>query len=156
MADPKTAPSRNIAKGILIGVLAGLVGSAAKTVGELIYQPRTLGQVPPPLVLAERIAGHPIEHPTAIIQAIHYGFGAVAGGIYGGAAEVLPIVTIGYGAVYGIVLQLFTHETLVPAAGLDVPASQQPAREHISEFFSHVLFGVATEATRRALRKRFA
>jgi putative membrane protein len=149
-------PSRSITKGILIGLIAGLVGSAVKVAGEAIYQPRTLGQTPPPLVLAERLAGHPLQHPTAVIQVIHYTFGALTGAIYGAAAEVLPIVTTGYGSVFGVVLQLCTHETLVPLAGLDVPASQQPAREHLSEFFSHILFGIATEATRRTLRKRFA
>ncbi len=148
--------SRSIAKGLLIGVLAGLVGSAAKTVGELIYEPRTQGQTPPPLVLADRIAGHPVAHPQATMWGIHYAFGALAGAVYGGAAEVFPIVTAGYGSVFGVVLQLFTHETLVPLAGLDVPAPQQPMREHVSEFFSHILYGLGTEAVRRFLRRRFA
>jgi putative membrane protein len=149
-------PDRSIAKGIIIGLVAGLVGSAVKVAAEAVYEPRTLGQTPPPLVLAERIAGHPLAHPTATIQAIHYTFGALTGAVYGAAAEVAPIVTVGFGSVFGIVLQLCTHETLVPMAGLDKPAPQQPMREHLSEFFSHILFGIGTEATRRILRKRFA
>ena len=148
--------SRSIAKGIAIGLIAGLVGSVAKIAGEAIYEPRTLGQTPPPLVLANKLAGHPVAHPTAVIQGIHFTFGALTGAVYGASAEVFPIVTAGYGAAFGVVLQLLTHETLVPLAGLDVPAPQQPAREHLSEFFSHILYGVATEATRRFLRKRFA
>ena len=136
----------------------GSCGLGREGVGELIYQPRTLGQVPPPLVLAERVAGHPLtkEQGTVAIQSIHYGFGAVTGAVYGAAAEVVPLVTVGYGSVFGVVLQLFTHETLVPAMGLDVPAPQQPIREHVSEFFSHILYGLATESVRRWLRKRFA
>jgi putative membrane protein len=149
------ARTRSISKGILIGLIAGLVGSVAKVAGEAIYEPRTLGQTPPPLVAAEKIAGHPMAHPGAVIQTIHYTFGALTGAVYGGAAEVFPIVTAGYGSVFGVVLQLLTHETLVPLAGLDVPASQQPAREHLSEFFSHILYGIAAEATRRTLRRRF-
>jgi putative membrane protein len=148
--------TRSIAKGLAIGLVAGLVGSVAKVAGEAIYEPRTLGQTPPPLVLAEELAGHPISHPTAVIQGIHYTFGALTGALYGAAAEVLPVVTAGYGSAFGVVLQLFTHETLVPLAGLDVPPTQQPAREHLSEFFSHILYGVATEAVRRFLRRRFA
>ena len=88
------------------------------------------------------------------MNAIHFTFGALTGAIYTIAAEALPIVTTGYGSVFGVILQLFTHETLVPAAHLDVPAPQQPAREHLSELFTHILYGVATEATRRILRKR--
>ncbi|WP_263382124.1 DUF1440 domain-containing protein [Granulicella arctica] len=156
MPDTHYAPPRSIAKGLIIGLIAGMAGSAAKTVGELIYQPRTLGQTPPPLVLADKIVGHPVAHPTAVIQAIHYGFGGLTGAVYGAAAEVFPIVTTGYGSVFGVVLQLFTHESLVPLAGLDVPATQQPAREHLSELFSHILFGICTEAVRRILCKRYA
>ena len=148
----------SLAKGIAIGLLAGVVGSFAKFVAEKIYEPRTLGQTPPPLVLAGKLAGHPIPpgQQGLVIQSIHYVFGAGTGAIYGAAAEFVPAVTAGYGAAFGVVLQLFTHETLVPVAGLDVPASQQPAREHLSEFFSHIWYGVAAEGVRRWLRRRWA
>jgi putative membrane protein len=145
-----------IVLGMLAGAIGGLAGSGAKIVGELIYEPRTQGQVPPPLLLAEKVEGHPIpkSEQGPVIQAIHWSFGAATGAVYGAAAEVAPVVTIGYGVVFGLVLQLFTHESAVPALGLDVPASQQPVREHVSEFFSHALYGLATEAVRRLVRKR--
>lgn len=151
-----SAASRNLAKGLLAGALGGLVGSGAKIVGELVYPPRTQGQTPPPVILAERLAGHPLSKPqqTASSQAIHFVFGAASGAIYGVAAEFAPIVTAGYGSAFGVVLQLFTHESLVPSVGLDVPPWRQPLREHTSELFTHILYGVATEATRRAIRKR--
>ena len=151
-----SAASRNLAKGLLAGALGGIVGSGAKIVGELIYPPRTLGQVPPPVILAERMAGHALSpaQQNASMQAIHFVFGAATGAVYGAAAEFAPIVTAGYGALFGFVLQFFTHESFVPLAGLDVPPWQQPLREHTSEFFTHVLYGVATEVTRRAVRKR--
>ncbi len=150
--------SRMLLAGILAGLLGGLAGSVAKIVGEVIYPPRTLGQVPPPLLLAERIAGRPLSHTEGqvAIQAIHFTFGAVVGGIYGGVAEAVPLVTAGSGVVFGLVLQLFTHESAVPALGLDVPAPQQPLREHLSEFFTHALFGLATELVRRRVRRRLA
>ena len=156
MALRNSAASRNLAKGLLAGALGGIVGSGAKIVGELIYPPRTLGQVPPPVLLAERIAGHPLSpsQQNTSMQVIHFIFGTSVGAVYGAAAEFAPIVTAGYGAAFGFVFQFFTHESLVPLAGLDVPPWQQPLREHTSEFFTHVLYGVATEATRRAVRKR--
>ncbi len=154
----RSVVTRSVAKGLLAGLIGGLVGSTAKIVGEIIYNPRTQGQTPPPVILAERIAGHPLDTHTqnVAMQTIHYVFGGATGAIYGAAAEFAPIVTVGYGAAFGVVLQLFTHETLVPAAGLDVPAPQQPAREHLSEFFTHILYGVSTEIVRRIVRKKLA
>jgi putative membrane protein len=156
--ESKQGFKRSVAKGLLAGLIGGLVGSAVKTVGEIIYNPRTQGQTSPPVLLAERVLGRPLnkQQQTQAEQTIHYVFGGATGAIYGAAAEFAPIVTFGYGAAFGIVLQLFTHETLVPAAGLDVPAPQQPLREHLSELFTHILYGVSTEIVRRVVRKRLA
>ena len=154
-APRPTRPS--IALGLLIGLLAGFAGCFAKYLAEKVYEPRTLGQTPPPLLFVQKLTGHPVapDRQTLAIQTVHYIFGGATGAIYGVAAEFAPIVTAGYGTAFGIVLQLFTHETLVPAAGLDVPASRQPAREHLSEFFSHICYGLAAEGTRRWLRRRW-
>jgi putative membrane protein len=152
--ESKQGFKRSVAKGLLAGLIGGLVGSAVKTVGEIIYNPRTQGQTSPPVLLAERVLNK--QQQTQAEQTIHYVFGGATGAIYGAAAEFAPIVTFGYGAAFGIVLQLFTHETLVPAAGLDVPAPQQPLREHLSELFTHILYGVSTEIVRRVVRKRLA
>jgi putative membrane protein len=145
----------SIASGLLIGFIAGLAGSAAKAVGEWVYEPRTPGQTPPPVVLAQKLAGHSLSKPAQKIamQGIHYGFGAITGAAYGAAAAVFPKVTTGYGSLFGVTLQLLTHESLVPAAGLDVPALRQPLREHTSEFFTHIVYGVTTEAVRRGLHQ---
>lgn len=152
----RQSATRSIARGLLAGLLGGLAGSLAKIAGEMLYNPRTEGQVAPPIVLAERVAGHPLTHAQQLLaeNVIHFTFGAATGALYGAIAEVAPIVTAGYGSVFGVVLQLCTHETLVPAAGLDKPAPGQPMREHLSELFTHVLYGVATEAMRRKVRKR--
>ncbi len=156
MAKLRRATGRMVLAGVLAGAVGGLAGSAAKIVSEAIYPPRTLGQVPPPLLLAERWVGHPLSKGQGefAVQAIHWPFGALVGGIYGGVAEVAPIVTVGYGVVFGLALQLFTHESAVPAMGLDVPASQQPLREHLSEFVSHAFYGLATELVRRVVRRK--
>ena len=145
-----------ILAGILAGALGGVAGSAAKIASEAIYPPRTLGQTPPPVVLAERIAGHPLSKHEQFVsmEAIHWTFGAAAGAVYGGVAEVIPVVRIGYGIVFGLVLQLFTHESTVPLLGLDKPPLEQPVREHASEFVSHACYGLATEVVRRLVRRK--
>ena len=148
---------RNIAKGLLCGLLGGLAGSVAKIAGELIYDPRNQGQTPPPVLLERKLFGpRPPAEEFRGMQEIHFIFGGATGAVYGAIAEVAPIVTAGYGSAFGFVLQFFTHESLVPAAGLDVPPWKQPLREHTSEFFTHILYGVATEAVRRYLRKKMA
>jgi putative membrane protein len=88
------------------------------------------------------------------MTAIHFLFGAMTGAVYGATAEFAPLVTAGYGSAFGVVLQLMTHETLVPATGLDKPAMEQPLREHTSELLTHVVYGLATEGVRRAVRAR--
>ena len=154
----QSSVSRSVAKGLLAGLIGGLAGSAAKSVGEMVYRPRTEGQTPPPVVLAQKLAGRPLTQSEQSVSEnfIHYFFGGATGAIYGAAAEFVPVVTFGYGAVFGVVLQLLTHESLVPAAGLDKPAPQQPAREHLSELFTHILYGVSTEAIRRLVRRSLA
>jgi putative membrane protein len=142
--------------GVFAGAIGGIAGSAAKIAGEAVYPPRTLGQTPPPIVLAERIAGHPLSARTQLIamEAIHWTFGAAVGAVYGGVGEVFPLVRVGYGIVFGLVLQLFTHESLVPLMGLDRPPWQQPLREHTSEFLTHGCYGLATEIVRRLVRRQ--
>jgi putative membrane protein len=152
----RRATTATILAGLLAGGIGGIAGSAAKIASEAVYPPRTLGQTPPPVVLAERIAGHPLSPRQQLVsmEAIHWTFGVAAGAIYGGAAEVVPLVRIGYGVVFGLVLQLFTHESTVPLLGLDKPPLQQPLREHASEFVSHGFYGLATEIVRRLVRRR--
>ena len=149
---------RNLAKGLLCGLIGGFAGCVAKIAGELVYNPRTQGQTAPPVVLERKLVGHPMTHTQEQVgmQVVHFVFGGGTGAIYGVIAEVAPIVTAGYGSAFGFVLQFFTHESLVPAAGLDVPPWKQPLREHSSEFVTHVMYGVATEVTRRWMRKRLA
>jgi Protein of unknown function (DUF1440) len=70
-------------------------------------------------------------------------------------ADAARTLDTGFGSGFGIVLQLLTHESFVPAFGLGKPALQQPLREHLSEFCTHVLFGVVAEASRQSIRKQF-
>src|SRR5271156_6972364 len=86
---------RSLIKGFVAGAVGGLVGAAAKAVGEAVYPPRTLGQIPPPAVLVNRMAGRSLteQEEEVSVQAIHWGFGALAGGVYGALAEYRPSVT---------------------------------------------------------------
>ncbi len=145
-----------VVKGMLAGLAGGLVGGGMKLAGEWVYPPRVEGQVSPPALLAWKIAGRTLSkgQTKAAAQGMHWTFSAVTGAVYGGAAEVFPAVTAGYGVGLGMAVLLATHESVLPLLGLNAPPWRQPFREQTSEIATHALFGVSIEAVRRWLRRR--
>ena len=146
---------QRLLKGLLAGLIAGLVATAAKTLVERFYPPRTHGEPEPSDLLAERIAGHPLDDRTKEIagEAIQWGFGALTGAAYGALAEFYPQATAKEGATFGMALNTLTHEKALPALGLAAEAEDQTFREKSSEAASHVLYGVVTEKVRSVVRK---
>jgi putative membrane protein len=151
--------STSFFKALLAGLAGGLVGSAAKSVTEKLLPPRTRGQTPPPQILVERAEAAtetklPPTKEKAATSAIHWTFGTVTGGIYGLAAEYQPRTTAWAGAAFGLTLNRLTHEGFLPRAGLVEPVPEQPAQERVSEWVTHIAYGVTTELVRRFVRKR--
>jgi len=146
---------RSLFKGFLAGAIGGLVGAAAKAAGEAVYPPRTLGQIPAPAVLVNRMSDHPLSEKAeeVSVRAIHWGFGALVGGVYGAVAEYQPVVTGRLGANFGLTLCGITHASALPMMGLTESPENQPAREHASELVTHAIYGVTTEVVRRLARK---
>lgn len=146
---------RSLAKGLLAGLIGGLAATAAKTLAENIYPPRTHGEPEPPAVLAEKLAGHTLHGSTktAAGESIHWAFGAFAGAAYGAIAEYYPAATAKEGASFGMALAAITHETALPAMGLSSAPEDQTSREQTSEMATHVVFGLVTETVRRTVRK---
>ena len=146
---------RSLLKGFVAGAIGGLAGAAAKAAGEAVYPPRTMGQIPPPAVLVNRMAGRSLtEHEEEVsVQAIHWGFGALVGGVYGALAEYAPAVTGRVGVKFGLTLCGLTHVSALPLLGLTEKPEDQPAREHASELVTHAVYGVTTEVVRRVTRK---
>lgn len=151
MADRK----RSVLKGALAGLIGGLAGAGAKMVSEQIFPPRVQGQTPPPVVLAEQMAGHSLApgEKAAAVESIHWAFGALAGAVYGAMVEYEPSFGAWKGAAFGITLNKLTHESLLPKMGLSAPTEQQPARERISEWVSHAAYGAVTDSVRRLVRR---
>jgi putative membrane protein len=82
----------------------------------------------------------------------HYAMGVVSGGIYGTAAELAPMTTIGAGLPFGAAIWLLADEAIVPAAGLSKAPTEYPLSIHLYALASHLVFGVSTEAVRRTVR----
>jgi putative membrane protein len=151
----ETTRGRSLAKGLLAGLIGGLVATAAKGLAEKIYPPRTHGEPEPREVLAEEVAGHELapSQKEAAVEAIHWGFGAVTGAAYGALVEYYPAATAKGGATFGMALTSLTHGTVLPAMGLSAKPEEQTARERTSEMATHVVYGVVTETVRRVVRK---
>jgi hypothetical protein len=69
---------------------------------------------------------------------VHYAYGALAGGLYGAAAEVIPAVTKGEGTLYATALFVGGDEIAVPAPW----AHEIPGR--LSPFISYKCAGLAS------------
>jgi putative membrane protein len=147
--------AKSLAKGLLAGLIGGLVATAAKSFAERVFPPRTHGQLEPPTVLAESMAGHSLVggEKVTVEEAVHWGFGAMTGAAYGALAEYYPTATLKDGAGFGMALDSLTHESVLPAMGLSGEPVEQTFREKTSEMASHVVFGVVTETVRRFVRK---
>jgi putative membrane protein len=150
-----TTRQRSILKGAVAGVIGGLAGAGAKALAEKLFPPRVQGQTPPPVVLAEQVAGRslPPTQQQAAMHSIHWGFGAAAGAVYGALVELEPSAGAWKGAAFGLTLNKLTHETILPKMGLSAPKEQQPTQERISEWVTHAVYGIFTDAVRRIVRK---
>ena len=147
-----------ITRGLLAGGLGGVVGAGVKLLGELVFPPRAPGEPVPPAVavskLLEFMSGSPLlpEKMTLAVQSFHWSFSIGAAAVYGAVVEVFPKAQIGCGLGFGMVLLLLTHETTLPFFGFSLPWSQIPLKEHLSEIFTHALFGISVELIRRTVR----
>jgi putative membrane protein len=96
------------------------------------------------LTYAQEQAGGPI---------VHYAFGALAGGLYGGLAELSPLTTAGFGTTFGGILFTTADLLAVPAFHLGAPLSETPAETLVTPFAAHLVYGVSTELVRRLVRR---
>ncbi len=136
MSKPR---KRSLAKGVVAGLIGGIVATAAKSAVERAYPPQKRREP----ALAKK---------TASQQTMHWGFGAAAGAAYGAAAEFYPAATSKQGASFGMALIALQQDNVLPSLRLAKPEVQSK-REHTSELASFVVYGVVTETVRRVVRR---
>lgn len=151
----ETKAERSLLKGAVAGLIGGLAGAGVKILAEKVFPPREPGRVSPPVALVERTAGHALtdEQRRVAESAIHWGFGAAAGAVYGAMVEEEPTLGAWKGAAFGLALNRLTHETVLPKLGVVPAIEEQAAQERVSEWITHAVFGIVTEVVRRGVRR---
>jgi uncharacterized membrane protein YagU involved in acid resistance len=113
----------------------------------------------PTVKAAEQMSRKLFEHELSSTEkklagpAVHYGYGAVVGALYGGLSELIPTVGIGLGIPYAALLWLAGSEAAVPALGLAKPPTQVPAQKHATAVATHFVYGLTLDISRRILRR---
>jgi uncharacterized membrane protein YagU involved in acid resistance len=165
-----------VAQGVIVGVVASWVkalsepplqAAAERIVPPSPAQKQQVGADPtgrpenmPPAVLVDRAAvalGHGGLSAAQRVRAqrvVHYGFGAGLGVAYCAAASRWRAASRGWGALAGLAIYASTHGSLLPALRIQLPPWRLAPAAVLWESTSHVVFGTALEATRRALGGR--
>ncbi len=113
----------------------------------------------PTVKAAQKVSRKLFEHELTPVEkqisgpAVHYGYGAMVGALYGGLSELIPSVSAGLGIPYATILWLAGSETAVPALGLGKPATQVPAEKHASAMATHFVYGMTLDISRRIFRR---
>jgi hypothetical protein len=105
--------------------------------------------------VSETVFHHELSHREKEIAgpAVHFGFGALMGGVYGALAEVSPPVTTGAGTGFAASLWLLADEIAIPALGLGKPPQKTRPKTHVQALSAHLVYGATVEVVRRLLRK---
>jgi hypothetical protein len=86
-------------------------------------------------------------------QAVHWGYGVAAGGLYGIVQQMSHSRDLPAGAGYGTALWLLGDELAIPVLGLAKGPTGHSPHRHAQAFGAHLVYGLATSATARALRR---
>ena len=162
----RSTDGEDLLKGAAAGFVGGLVASFAMNEFQQIWSRLEQGARPQArsedenatAEVAKAIASHTIERPLTRDEleiagpAVHYGFGALMGTVYGVMAERSSRVRALGGAGYGAVLWALADEVAVPVLGFSRPSTEFPLETHAQALAAHLVYGITTEAVRRVIR----
>jgi len=145
--------------GLLAGVAAGLVASAAMAAFQSTAEPLLpeSDEDPSTVKTADAVseaatgASVPARHREASSGMVHYIAGAVMGGIYGVLTEYRPEASAGFGSAYGIATSTLLDEAALPALDLGSDPGEAPIESHLYGVASHLVYGIVLEGVRRLI-----
>ncbi len=83
---------------------------------------------------------------------VHYAFGALMGGLYGGLAEYSPLVRSGLGTSFASALFTGADVIAVPALKLSGSSADAPVSSLATPYAAHLVYGITTDTVRRLVR----
>jgi Protein of unknown function (DUF1440) len=101
-------------------------------------------------ILGRRLTRHELRVAAPLS---HYLFGAAMGAVYGAYAQRRQSPTSGAG--FGTAVWLAADEIAMPLLGLSHSTARRPLEMHLQSLVAHLVFGAATEMTRRSLQAYF-
>ncbi len=152
---------RNGMRTVLVGAASGAFASwvMEQAQAQLAKVPLDAGggDKPSTVEAADRAAlaatGAPVPGPQRkqAGRAVHYAMGTTLGVAYALLAERRPVVSAGFGSLYGLAVSALLDEGAAPALKLSPPPTQTPPWGHAYGLLAHVVFGLALETGRQAL-----
>jgi uncharacterized membrane protein YagU involved in acid resistance len=138
---------------VAAGALAGLVATVPMTATMLglknVLPPHRRYPLPPKQVtveLAEAVGPvKRLQEPwrTWLAGIMHFGFGGMAGAVYGPLGAAAPGPPLARGVAFGLLVWSTSYLGWLPAAGILKPATDQPASRNILMIAAHVVWGAA-------------
>lgn len=168
MRDCRRSPEPEVWKGLLAGLVGGLVASWTMNqfqalLSSLSEDDRKKSQaaqdddatVKAASTISEEVFDHRLTKREKNVAgpALHFAFGTSTGGVYGLAVEMAPSLSAGGGVPFGAAFWLIADEITVPALGLSKAPTQYPLSTHASALAAHCVYGLTTEVVRRGTRR---
>lgn len=94
------------------------------------------------------------DEPNAVGIAIHYALGMVPGAAYARLRQAQPWLRTGRGALFGLALTILNDEIAGRLLGIMGRQRAYPWQAHLRGLVGHLVLGMVTEATLRALENR--
>lgn len=149
---------------LVLGAAGGLIAAwAMEEAQKALAQAAQAGGAAAPsgdsstVVAADRLALALTGHPVAADKRenagrwVHYLTGGLLGAVYTVIADRAPLITAGFGGLYGLGVALGLDEGVVPKLALSPPPGDVPLERHAEGLGAHLVFGAALEASRRVL-----
>ncbi|WP_271300095.1 DUF1440 domain-containing protein [Sphingomonas sp. CV7422] len=150
----------SIAKTLAAGVAGGLVASLAMNLFQSVSASafgQTGSNEDPATIKAadtakQAVTGEDVtqKHRETAGSLVHYATGVALGVGYALAVRQWPESKAGYGTAFGVGVATLLDDLAVPAFGWGPGPTETPPATHAYGLASHVVFGLALEATRRA------
>lgn len=128
----------------MLGVAGGLAGAWLMNQSQTTAEPSD-GLVPNGADTPAESRKKKIAEPL-----MHYAFGALAGGLYGGLMAKAPLATLGGGSLYGAAVGLVADQIAAPVFGFSAPPVRRPLARHLQALGTNLVYSLAAESLRRA------